>query len=542
MFVRCHNSIAAKLFAIVCGLAGVPQHAAATTAAADKINAQFEQLAQKAVSNHLGSLQQVCPLEVVRSKRRPRAGVGWTIDYSCRRKADDGSRKYYSMQVQVGIVAFTHDHPTIGIRHRPDFMQDREQRGGSNGMDSRRTRWFDRPTYVARSDERIIDRGNPNRTDTHSASITADGKRGYRGVRHDDEHRPDSEAVSFRVTVEVKIDHDKLRSLATTADQAALSIANEIWNGLSGQRDVCDRVANLQLSFAAKDLLKFLCQNDLVISTTFNRPVLRLASYIKDEDGTVPGIRTGYEVEVYRELKRRLLAPRSGEKKLHPSSLFWLTVRVMDKVNRARGGERRMPVIAFEAMLTAHNVTRLLARPEQWVATYPYNAYGGDRTIVDTEVAPMLEDLLGIQSIDSGPSFYSAKALRQREHAPICRNFFDGQGPYYFHWTAKRATNAEKDGFNYPYHYNGGIHYYFWVGAIVKNVATEAGLGSTQFGSVGQWATYLFEDLQKRYSTRNPTRGRIQLDYGFTKGAEWWDQFQGLLANLREQAPARVRP
>jgi hypothetical protein len=516
----------------------------AKTANADKMNARFEKLADASIGRRLGRSHPICAIERVRSKRRRGSGVGWSVVYGCNRKANDGSRKRFSLQAVAEITSFTFDHPTIAIRHRRDFKKNSEKRGGTNNIDTRRTRWAETDKYTARLKERIIAWRLARKSDSHSATAVADGKQRFTGLRKDNDPRPDSDPIALRVTVKVKMGYDKMRSLRADAGEVAMQIADDIWKGIVGTKDVCDRVNQLPVKRQAKGILSYLCKHDLVLSLKFNRPPLRLAGYIKDEDGTVPAIRTEFETTVFREIKRRLMAPRSGEKKLRPQSLFWLTVRKMDTIERSRSSKRRYPVIALEALLTAHNVTRLLARPEQWIGTYPYNAYGGDRTIVDSAF-PVLEDLIGRNSVDGQPTFYARYKMRQRDPYPVFERFFNKSGPFYFHAPSRRAVDAETsepDGFNYPSHFNAGIHYYFWVGAIVKNVASNMAGGSSRFGSVAQWATYLYELTQKKYATRNEQRGRIQLDNGFTKGADWWGRLSASLEELKEHAPARVRP
>ncbi len=511
----------------------------AKTVNADKMNALFERVAKASVARHAGG-SPICKIKRVRSSGKRGGGVGWTVTYSCKRKADDGSRKRYSFQVVTQLVTFTFGHPTIGIQNRRDFNKNSEKKGGTNNIDTRRVRWIDKPTYIARLKERIIAWQLPRKSDLHSATVTADGKKGYTGLRKDDDARPDSDKLALRVVVKVKMSYKELGASGARADKIAKQIADDIWKGLAGVKDVCDRVDKLPVTKYAKGVLQYLCDEDLVLSLKFNRPHLRLAAYIKDEDGTVPAIRTDFEAAVFARIKRRLLAPKSGDKKLRPQSLFWLTVREINRIERRRSSERRYPVIAFEALLTAHNVTRLLARPEQWVGTYPYNAYGADRRIVDSSY-PILEDLMGRKSIDGQSTFYAHYELRQPDAYPVFERFFNKSGPFYFHAPARLATETD-DGFGYPSHFNAGIHYYFWVGAIVRNVANNMAGGSSRFGTVAQWATYYYEFAQKKYATKNEVRGRVQLDNGFTKGSDWWKKLYEVLESLKEHAPARVRP
>jgi hypothetical protein len=288
------------------------------------------------------------------------------------------------------------------------------------------------------------------------------------------------------------------------------------------------------LRHQAKQILKHQCRRDYNFTLGRRQSFWDLALYIKDEDGTADLVRTGFEVRLYRHLKWRIRKPENYRKKLTPNGLFWQTIQTVRRANQRQQRTHRVDVNVMDVLLTAHNVTRLLARPEQWwIQRFPATASGINRYVYD-QAAPIFKDLLGQRSADRHPSLHAFWGDSNFDHNRITTRFFSESGPFSFNWSARIADDSWS-----PAHWNGGMHYYFWVGAIVYEVgdALSASLGG---GAVSTRLTYLYE-LYQKLLTGGQTRANFQLKAGFLAGAEWWKKKKAALGEIRAVAPGRVK-
>ena len=169
----------------------------------------------------------------------------------------------------------------------------------------------------------------------------------------------------------------------------------------------CARFDTTRLSRGARDLFDFACSNNLTYQLDYSSrswSYWDLFWYMIDEDGTVPLIRSGYEVALYRRLKTRLLN-REVMQRLPREEVFTEALHAMTEVLRSPNGTDPVSVSVPAALLTAHNVTRLLARPEQWLHDFPRTPAGQVRPN-DDMAWPILLDLTGRQSVDADPTVY----------------------------------------------------------------------------------------------------------------------------------------
>jgi len=251
-----------------------------------------------------------------------------------------------------------------------------------------------------------------------------------------------------------------------------------------------------------------------------------LAAFIKDEDGAVSIIRSGYEVELYRILKDRYLNPEIF-RPLPISNLF--TEAIYAILNKDQGDDRNRHVTIniLDILLTAHNVTRLLARPEQWSQTYPKTYAGQNRNLIDT-ARPIFQDLMGVRSVDQYPTFLQYNSKRMYfDHQAVYLAFFGPRSVYEFFPVAQK-TNDEFP----PPHWNAGIHYYFWVGALAQWLGSET-TGTYIGGFTATSGAYLYEMMQKYLSSQG-LRGSTQLNYGFSPGANTMKRMMVVIDELEK--------
>lgn len=296
----------------------------------------------------------------------------------------------------------------------------------------------------------------------------------------------------------------------------------------------CDNLSEIQLERRPKAILRILCKRNFNLTMKRRHGFVALARYIKDEDGTKNLVRTGFETQLYRHLKHRIVTPSKFKKKLSPNKLFWRTLQAMRIKTRGRSTRKRVDINAIDALITAHNVTRLLARPEQWwIDRFPAMASGKNRYIYDA-AAPIFKDLLGQKSANKLPTLYDHWGDKNFDHNRITTRFFNAQAPFTFNWSSRLAD----DGWSAA-HWNGGMHYYFWVGAIVFEVGDDLSL-SLGGGAAATRATYLYE-LYQKLLTGNRTRANFQLREGFLAGAKWWKTKKAAFAAVKAVAPQRIK-
>jgi len=255
----------------------------------------------------------------------------------------------------------------------------------------------------------------------------------------------------------------------------------------------CTRFDTARLSPGARDLFDFACAHHLTYQLDYSSrswSYWDLAWYMVDEDGTVPLIRSGYEVALYRRLKHRLMN-REVMPRLRREEVFTEALQAMTEVLRGPNGTEQVSVSVPAALLTAHNVTRLLARPEQWLHDFPRTPYGQVRS-ADDLAWPILLDLTSLRSVDAYPSLYQYAGWRTE--FPLARDltelFYGVPGVFQFFGEANRADDGAL-----PSHWNGGMHYYYWIGALGHWLA-EAG-PTRPYGVYGGEGAKKDEDLQK---------------------------------------------
>lgn len=222
--------------------------------------------------------------------------------------------------------------------------------------------------------------------------------------------------------------------------------------------------------------------DDLAFYKSFGAPdashgKVRLAQYINLEDGmtTIPPLRTGHEVDLYNAIKAHIIA--------HPSDALGPD-RILAMAIEAHGSTVNLQA----ALLTAHNVIRLLARPGQWSGDRVDGTRGNEQVgHPDSDPArPILLDLLGRKSSSSGPTLAEAMKIPIRKEkdpkAPALpvgevmvpewsMKLFDKGGSFQLQ---PNAPNAE---------WNAGASYYFWIGALAQ---TTLGTAAVMKGITGE--------------------------------------------------------
>ena len=283
------------------------------------------------------------------------------------------------------------------------------------------------------------------------------------------------------------------------------------------------------LSQGARALFGFACNNNLTYDRSLRYKVLKLKDYLKDEDGTVVVIRTGYEVALYKRLKNRLVN-REVYPRLPIEDLFAETIYAMMEVQRGDDATVPIKINIPDVLLTAHNVTRLLARPEQWTLNPRWPDSGQHRPTHDL-AWPILLDLTGQQSVDSYPTIPHYFRWRNVLPQDITEAFYGSPGVFQYFGAANRAD----DGYP-PSHWNGGIHYYYWVGALGEWMGDALSFGLYGFYGA-EWAKFT-EYLKK--GVAGYERASVQIGLGFDPGATLGNNVYNALAEIRFAYPAMV--
>ncbi len=199
-----------------------------------------------------------------------------------------------------------------------------------------------------------------------------------------------------------------------------------------------------------------------------------------DEPENPRAFRTGCELELYRQIKEYVRTRSSGEM-LTPAQIADLALyAVRDESGRAN---------AQLAMLTAHNVIRLLARPKQW--TFP-----GRPILEGDDLVHIVNDLKGESSVGGGKSLLQLMYDKGRLHLSPSRvrdgvvkpqptadwsvALFSLEGPSKLFSTLPEAAGDED---------NGGAHYYHWVGSLAQAVGGwPGGQGAITFEAFIKWS------------------------------------------------------
>jgi hypothetical protein len=229
-----------------------------------------------------------------------------------------------------------------------------------------------------------------------------------------------------------------------------------------------------------------------------------LATYLYMEDGVVPPMRTGREVALYERIKQ--FAATDPNTFLDYSRILELS---LDAVSDGSTANIQM------AMLTAHNVVRVLARPQQWVAdvTGPSPVRGFWDSVFDYRyghprsdpMTPIFDDVRGLTPGSLGEIMASRNlsldrnAANRTEYNPEWTNVLFRPGVLFA--PVRGATHET---------WIGGAHYYFWVGA----------LGNMYLTSVGTDIARRVEQSEKdKFSDDSSQQGALQLTY-FGCGAD----------------------
>lgn len=244
---------------------------------------------------------------------------------------------------------------------------------------------------------------------------------------------------------------------------------------------------------------------------TFNS----LAQYIKLEDGVKEPLRTGREVELYNRIKGFCAARKDGDT-LGMDRLLQLGLESAEPANST--------VILQEVVLTLHNVVRLLARPQQWAGPGHVDDFGHPES---DPAFPILEDLRGRKATKDRTMADMFDIKRKPDGA-----LRDDQWPYYtlFHLTTGvfQPQPGAIDAL-----WNGGCHYYFWVGALARTVLGPAAV-------VGG----LVAELKAKEATGSAEQGVVQVTHftaGSMFGSDAFAKRDGLLSGFDGRWTGKVK-
>lgn len=232
---------------------------------------------------------------------------------------------------------------------------------------------------------------------------------------------------------------------------------------------------------------------------------LRLGQYLKFEDGVIKPIRSGREVALYQKIKE-FIAHRQPNQRLGMDTLL---IMGLDACSGS-GGSTNLQM----ALLTIHNVVRILARPQQWAGVALPKDYGHPAS---DPAYPILQDVLG-RSSTGGPALPDIMGVKRypKGHAQAggvpaiwcMAGLFDPRtGPFQ---PQPGANGAE---------WNGGCHYYYWIGALAR---TTLGPAFVVGGLVGE----------KGGKAGSEAQGTIEISQfvcGSIFGSEAYKQRNGLL-------------
>lgn len=202
-----------------------------------------------------------------------------------------------------------------------------------------------------------------------------------------------------------------------------------------------------------------------------------LAAYLHLEDGSTPfkPIRTGYELALYNKIKD-FIANRPAGARLGPDELLRMG---LDVCSSQKNGIANLQV----TFLTVHNVVRLLARQEHWFGDFPNNRRG-TREVghpPDDPVYPILQDILGLRST-GGEALPDILHIRHEKSGKTLLDklrpalFGLKDGPFQPEPGAQNAGPGSPDEVRTREQaiWNGGCHYYFWVGAVAQSTLGAA--------------------------------------------------------------------
>jgi hypothetical protein len=250
-----------------------------------------------------------------------------------------------------------------------------------------------------------------------------------------------------------------------------------------------------------------------------------VAFHLKMEDGARKPLRSGQEVALYNRLKG--FARSQGKNSiLRMGSVLTMALDVTP-----RSSDKTVNL--FLALLTTHNVIRILARPEQWQGELiglpkEEGHYGHPKT---DSAYPILIDLLGIKSSD-----FNATMPATVKHRFGIRRRPDGSRVSDGNWSvclfSPKGIFQSQPGIELAgspgvsSHWNGGCHYYFWVGAMARPSLSPIGVW---FGGRGEQSA--------KNETAAKNRGKVQISY-FRAGATFTSIF---MAKQRKEHFERMK-
>lgn len=283
----------------------------------------------------------------------------------------------------------------------------------------------------------------------------------------------------------------------------------------------------LGLTQAGREARDLICRKNIRLSENAVYGYREMTAFVYYEDGAGKLLRTGYEVALFRRLKQRF---RQRAPPLTQKRLLHETIDVMIGQRRDRQPVGPWNIELADVLLTAHNVTRLLARPEQWVGDRfdpgrgLHVTDGGENRYVADSAFPIILDLRGIHSVDDGPTMRALAMNRGSFQGEwINEEFFGPRGVFVFHHDMvmqPRAVDERKARGWTAAHWNGGIHYYYFVGALASFYGSRVGASAS--GWMEGWVKWLMGDV---------VRYEVQSQYGFHAGAS---DYRQLDAGLRE--------
>lgn len=285
------------------------------------------------------------------------------------------------------------------------------------------------------------------------------------------------------------------------------------------------------MSALEKRLFDHACDRNFAYTWLSPYPYVDLGFYLMDEDGTTPLIRTGYETALYRRLKHRLVN-REVFDRLTPLQLFFESIEaILDVRDLGMSPGGHMYINIVDVFLTAHNVTRIVARPEQWISDYPKTPIGQYRPSEDY-AASIFTDLLGPDSADGYPSLYTYFRWGAVLPRQITEVFYGRPGVFQFFAEANRVDD------NYlPSHWNGGIHYYFWIGATGRWLGDSMTAG--YYGFYGPEVAGFTEYLKKGMAEYQ--RASIQIGMGLRQGSFFAGDVFKAIEKMQSALPSMVQ-
>ncbi|MGD0010089.1 MAG: hypothetical protein ABSE93_16270 [Terriglobia bacterium] len=206
----------------------------------------------------------------------------------------------------------------------------------------------------------------------------------------------------------------------------------------------------------------------------------RLLQYFVNEDGrsSVPPLRTGCEVRVYQRIKEFVAKRGAGER----LGIDRLLTMGLDSCADSSGNANLQIVL-----LTIHNVERLLARPDAWLGDNLDGSRPGTNEAghpASDPAYPMIRDMLGFGSSGGKmlPELLNVPRRRQAD-GPLrpagqvlitkyTENLYDPSNGVFD--TEPGAASAPAKPAESAAEWNGGCHYYFWLGATARTTLGEA--------------------------------------------------------------------